>query len=127
MEEAPNPDKYFITYEGERLQLQPENISQVVQFLDHPRWNEEEFQYSAKIAAVIPFVDDKGKPLSLAKKVELAETALSADDALLALEYADLLEGYGVVETIKTKCMECGASGEAQLAVDAPSFLSPVF
>jgi hypothetical protein len=52
---------------------------------------------------------------------------LDPDEALIALEFAERLDAYGIDETVTTKCAECGASGTVKIVVDAPAFLSPEF
>ena len=123
LNEVPDPEVYAVTVEGcGRVPLRPETLRDVVQFLDLPNWEDEEVQYLARIASVI------GLPLSLKEKMEIVQNgSIENDDALLALEFAEKVDSYGIEETVTTKCMGCGASGAVKIAVDALSFLSPEF
>lgn len=118
---APDPEKYKIDIPGHgTVSLRPETVADVVQFLDHPDWEDPEFQYKARVASVL------GIPVPLSERVALLDD-LDPDHALLALEFADLVDNYGVDEFVTTKCMECGASTAVKTAVDALNFLSPEF
>jgi hypothetical protein len=121
LEQAPDPQQYKIVYNGQELQLRPETVMDVVQFLDNDNWQDAEFQFQARVASVVA-----SPGMSLVEKIQLVED-LDPDQALLALEFAELVDAYGVVETINTNCIGCGASGLVKIAVDAPSFLSPQF
>lgn len=125
LEYAPDPDKYVITYQGDQIKLKPETVRDLVELLDHPDVNDAEFQYKARVASVLDISQD-GQQISLAKKIAIVED-LDPDQAMLAMEFSELLDNYGVQETVNTKCMECGASGTVQIVVDAPTFLSPEF
>lgn len=122
LDEAPDPDKYSITVPGydQKVKMRPETVSDVVQFLDHPDWEDPEFQYKARVASVI------GLDAGLENRIALIDD-LDPDQALLALEFADLVDTYGVDELVSTNCMECGASTAVKTAVDALNFLSPEF
>jgi hypothetical protein len=120
LESAPDPEHYKVIHKGEVINLRPETIIQTIQFLDSPNWDDEEFGYKARIAAVLDY------PGHLSEKVKLVDE-MDPDQAHIALEFADLVDSYGVQETVTTKCMECGASGTVKIVVDAPCFLSPEF
>jgi hypothetical protein len=122
LDEAPDPEKYSIMVPGydQKVQMRPETVSDVVQFLDHPDWEDPEFQYKARVASVI------GLGISLEQRIALIDD-LDPDQALLALAFADLVDTYGVDELVSTNCMECGASTAVKTAVDALTFLSPEF
>lgn len=120
LESAPDPEKYHIEKDGTRIDLRPETIMDVLQFLDNPKWDDAEFQYQARIASVLNLDTD------LETKIKIIND-IDPDQALLALEFADLVDTYGIVETVKTNCIGCGASGLVKITVDAPSFLTPQF
>lgn len=129
LESAPDSNVYKIDYKGRVLVLRPETVMDVVEFLDDPDWQDEEFQYQARMASVIEYVPDPNEVLTTSRlrhKMKIVED-LDPDQGLLAHEFAELVDSYGVNETIKTNCIGCGASGLVKIAVDAPSFLSPQF
>lgn len=117
----PDHNKYKVFVEGYgEVGMRPETVQDVVEFVDDENWTDPEFQYKARVASVLNL------PLRLQKKVELLDK-LSPDDGLLALEFADLMDQYGIEETVQTRCTECGASTAVKVAVDALAFLSPQF
>jgi hypothetical protein len=129
LDSAPNPQTYSIMFEDQNLVLSPETLGDSIDFLDSPNWQDEEYQYIARIAAVLPkklVIDNNLVKLRLADRIKIAKE-LTADQAQLAFEFAELVDAYGVVEIVTTKCIGCGASGQVKIAVDAPSFLSPQF
>ena len=121
MDDAPDPETYHVEIEGQRVELHPETVLDAVHLLDHPNFDDEEVQYNSRIASCL-----KIPGASLTQKIELIKDMMP-EYALLALEFAELVFPYGVVETINTNCIGCGASGRLKIAVDAPSFLSPQF
>lgn len=122
LDNAPDPAVYQLNLPGydTPVALRPETVTDVVQFLDSPNWDDPEFQYKARVASVI------GLPMPLEDRILMLED-LDPDQALLALEFADLVDEYGVEEFVSTKCMGCGASAAVKIAVDALTFLSPEF
>jgi hypothetical protein len=127
LDKAPDPEHYSIDIEGVgKVYLRPETVSDVIQFMDHPDWQDSEFQYNARIASVLSVNHADGSAYSLTDKIALLDR-LTADQGVLALEFAEIVDVYGVVETVQTKCIGCGASPAVKIAVDALSFLSPEF
>lgn len=126
LENVPDPEKFFVVYNDSRIELKPETIKDLVELLDHPDLNDEEFQYKARIASVLSVKNSAGAEIHITEKIKIVDQ-LSADQAIVAMEFAEMLDAYGVQETVNTKCMECGASGTVQIVVDAPTFLSPEF
>ena len=121
LEAIPDPAIYTIDIPGYGpTPLRPETVADVISFLDHPNWEDPEFQYKARVASVL------GLPINFQAKVDLLDD-LAPDMAILALEYADQMDSYGVDELVKTNCIGCGASGAVKIAVDARTFLSPEF
>ena len=106
--------------------MRPETISDVIDFMDHPLWEDAEFQYSARVASVLHVTKEDGSQMRLAEKVKMLEDA-SPDNALLALQFADAVDTFGVNEKVTTNCIGCGASSAVTIAVDALSFLSAEF
>ena len=126
LENVPDPEKFFLVLNDQRIELKPETVQDLIELMDHPDLNDEEFQYKARIAAVLDVKNSAGQQINIGEKVKLVER-LDADQAFTAMEFANMLDDYGVKESINTKCMECGASGTVQIVVDAPTFLSPEF
>jgi hypothetical protein len=128
LDKVPDPEHYHIMIEGERLNLRPERVQDAIEFLDAPEWKDEEFQYKTRVAAVLDLENFiPTRKWTLHDKVKFVDDVLSNDDALLALEFNDLTSEYGLVETVPTKCMGCGASGQVRLTIDARTFLTPDF
>lgn len=131
LENVPDPEHYCIRFpeDGDKvLHMRPETVTDSIQFLDHPDWTDEEVQYKVKIASVLDFESFMPEiDWTLAQKMEFVDDVLTVEQAMLAIEFSDLVDSFGVVETFKTKCMGCGASGTGRLSFDARSFLSPSF
>jgi len=128
LDAVPDPEHYHIVVDGVRISMRPERVRDSIQFLDHPKWDDEEFQYLVRVGTVLALeLAYPDKVWDLESRVAFA-AELSAEDSLRALEFADLIsESYGLVQTVGTKCKECGASGAVRLHLDAQSFLSPSF
>jgi hypothetical protein len=126
LENVPDPEQFFVVLNNQRIELKPETVQDLIELMDHPDLNDEEFQYKARIAAVLDVFNSSGSQVSIAEKIRIVDQ-LDADQALTAMEFANMLDAYGVQETVNTKCMECGASTTVQIVVDAPTFLSPEF
>lgn len=134
LDNMPDPEVFRIVLNDDRLgtvviPMRPETMRDAIQMLDHKDFADEEFQYKVKVLSVLDF--ERAFPnieWTLAKKLSFYdEGLLSLDDILLAQRFSELLESYGVLETVPTKCGKCGASGTALLSFDAQSFLSPNF
>lgn len=127
LESLPDPEHYHLMVDGYgRVDMRPETMGDTIDFMDHPSWEDPEFQFTARIASVLDMKHPDGTCYRLAEKVAVVES-LPADAAALALEFAELVDTFGVVEHIETKCIGCGASTKLKIAVDALSFLSPAF
>ena len=59
----------------------------------------------------------------MAARIKLVED-FDGDLVTMLQRYEQVVDKFGVVEKIKVKCPECGAEREAQLTLDAHSFLS---
>ena len=127
LESAPDPEHFSFELENYgKITMRPETISDVIDFMDHPLWEDAEFQYSARVASVLHVTKEDGSQMRLAEKVKMLEDA-SPDNALLALQFADAVDTFGVNEKVTTNCIGCGASSAVTIAVDALSFLSAEF
>ena len=106
----------------ERVLFRPETVLDTMQFLDSTEWEDPEFQYFAKIAAVLDL------PFGLDEKIKfIKDNNIDTDSCARALEFANMMSQYQVVETYTSVCSGCGASMEVNTSVDARSFLSPAF
>lgn len=130
LDHAPDPEHYCIRFDDRPdlvVRLRPERVQDAIEFLDHPLWADEEFQYLARIAASLDLEGTFGRQFTLNERIEFVKSSLSNDDCILVNEFNDLMDKHGVVESVATKCKGCGASGAASLAFDARTFLSPSF
>ncbi len=125
--QVPSPDQYHIVVEGERIDFTPEVLADTVEFLDHESWADEEFQYKSRIAAVLDLARASGQKWTWDQRVRFVDEKLTPDQALLAIEFADMLDSYGIVEAVTTKCMGCGSKEIVKITCDPLSFLSPKF
>lgn len=70
--------------------------------------DDEEFTWLAELAMCLASSDDTGKPTPLELRVKtVAEMAPEQTEALSI--YADAASDYGISETIRMRCKECGA------------------
>lgn len=127
LDKAPDPDYYSVTVDGIKIPFGPETLSDTIQFLAHPLWADEEFQYKSRIAAVLRLDEATGKPWTWDQRIKFVEEYMMPEDAVRALEFASLMDEYGVVETVETVCKGCGSKGVATLTCDPLTFLSPKF
>jgi len=127
LEQAPDPAYYNVVVDGVTIYFRPETLADTIQFLDHKDWADEAFQYKSRIAAVLGLEEATGKPWTWDQRIRFVDEVLTPDQALLAIEFADMLDTYGIVESVKTKCTGCGSEGVTQVTCDPLSFLSPKF
>lgn len=139
LEQMPDPEVYHIMVkldDGElrRVDLRPETMMDSIEFLDDPRLASEDFQYVARIASMLdldtpfPITAEKEGDLNrwtLQAKIEVVEEYLTNDQALLVLQFSELVDHFGVVETVNVKCKECGNEEQSKLIIDARTFPSP--
>jgi hypothetical protein len=129
----PDPDYFKLVVaddEGKEvvIPLRPETALDSIAFLDHPDFLDPEFQYKIKIISLMAFeVAMPEVEWTVARKVEFFDEFVTTDHILMVNEFAALIDNYGVVESVKTHCGKCGASGSAPLAFDATTFLAPAF
>jgi len=139
LDTIPDPEVYHIMItldDGElrRVDLRPETMMDSIEFLDDPRLADEDFQYVARIASMLdldtpfPITPEKEGDLNrwtLQDKIEVVEEYLTNDQALLVLKFSELVDDFGVVETVNVKCKECGHEEQSKLIIDARTFPSP--
>ncbi len=82
----------------------------------------DEYVYLANLAGNLGHVDENGVKLSLDKRIKIVEDFLPEHVSALE-EYSLLTSSYGVQESIKVKCGECGADIETVVSLSASSFL----
>jgi hypothetical protein len=120
--DVPDPAHFRIHNGHEYIGLKPETIQDVIEFMDSPQWQDEEFQYLAKLGALLDIPH-----MSLAQRIDYVSNNLTPDDTVLVQEFAALADAYGVTEHVQLRCPECAASQSVQISVDASRFLSPKF
>lgn len=92
----------------------------VLEFEERPDWAE--FSWLSDYAAFLGHTDDKGKRLSIEKRIEIA-AKMEVDQLSALSEYMSLTSDYGVQEKIKTTCSDCGALIESEVSINANMFL----
>ena len=127
LDEAPDPETYSIEVDGIRIPFGPETLGDTIQFLAHPDWTDEEVQYKSRIAAVVRLEEATGKPWTWAQRIQFVDEFMTPDMAIKALRFAEMMDDYGVVETVKTTCKGCGSVGVTTISIDPLTFLSPQF
>lgn len=127
LDEIPNPELFFVTHPltGDRIDLRPETVADAAYFTSNDNWTDEEYQYMARNAAVLELkkvFDGRLVDATLDEKIELAGE-LTPEESELLFKFGELVDNFGVTETITTKCHGCNASGLTNAVVDATSFL----
>jgi hypothetical protein len=95
--------------------------------LNHDSWTDEEFQFKSRLASVIKLEQATGKPWTWDQRIRFVDEYLTPDNMLKIQEFQSLLDDYGVVETVETRCRGCGSKGVTTISCDPLSFLSPQF
>lgn len=127
LEQAPDPNHYCKVIDGITIPFGPETLADTIQFLQHDLWTDEEFQFKSRIAAVLKLEKATGKVWTWDQKVQFVDEYMSIEDVLKAQEFADMMDDYGMIETVETKCAGCGSKGITEISCDPVSFLSPKF
>jgi hypothetical protein len=141
LQEIPDPEVYHVMVtladgDTRRVDLKPETMLHAIEFLDDPRFIDEAFQYTARIAShldldtAFPVTSEKeGDPTrwTLAGKMQVVEEYLTTDQAMLILQYSELVDQFGVDEMVEAKCKECGHVEQIKLTIDARTFSAPRF
>lgn len=127
LDNAPDPDYYSITVDGIKIPFGPETLADTIQFLDHKDWTDEEFQYKSRIAAVLKLDQATGRVWSWDQRIQFVDEYMDPESAVKAVEFGSLMDDYGIVETVETKCKGCGSKGVTTITCDPLSFLSPQF
>lgn len=127
LDEAPDPAYYSICVDGITIPLGPETVGDTIEFMNHPLWTDEEFQYKSRLASVIKLDAATGKKWTWDQRVRFVDEYLSMDAVVKIEEFQSLIDDYGMVETVETKCKGCGSKGITKISCDPLSFLSPKF
>jgi hypothetical protein len=132
LDSIPDPDHYKVVIRvgelDETIELSPETMADTIAFLDHPDWADEDFQYRSKIAATLGRVEQLTESKwTWDQRIQLVDTLLTLDQAVLCTEFSDRMDSYGVRETIDIHCKECGFKGTDQVTCDPQTFLTPRF
>ncbi len=124
---VPDSAEYSIELDGVTIPFGPEALGDTIAFLSHPKWTDEEFQYKSRIAAIIKLEQATNKVWTWDQRIQFVDEYLTTDQAVKALEFADLMDDYGVIETVETFCKGCGSKGVSRLTCDPLTFLQPKF
>ncbi len=127
LDNIPDPEEYSVTVDGILIPFGPETLGDTIEFLSHAHWADEEFQYKSRIAAVLKLEKATGRKWTWDQRIQFVDEFMTPYDAVKALEFADIMDDYGVIETIETQCKGCGSKGVSQLSADPLMFLQPRF
>lgn len=127
LDSIPDPSEYSMEVDGVTIPFGPETLRDTLQFMSHPEWQDEEFQFKSRIAAVIKLEKATGKVWTWDQKIKFVDTYVTPYDASKAMDFADMMDDYGIIETIQTHCKGCGSKGVSQLSADPLMFLQPKF
>lgn len=127
LDTAPDPDYYSICVDGITIPLGPETLADTIDFMNHELWTDEEFQYKSKLASVIKLDQATGKKWSWDQRIRFVDEYLPMDAIVKINEFQELIENYGMVELVETRCKGCGSKGVTKISCDPLSFLSPQF
>ena len=122
LEVLPSDEEFDLGLDG--WYLRPATMQDLLEFSEHERWLDPEFQYLARSASNIAYRDENGVdvPVSLDDRIALME---DWPPSLLAKaqKFEKLIDQIGVDETVIMTC-GCGASKRSKIQLDAHSFLS---
>lgn len=121
LEKIPDPQVYHFS-DTSSMVFRPPTMRDVVEFSEAPELQDdnkrEEFSFLAQLATHIQHFE---LDLSLAQRVQIVENA-TADQVELIQQFEKELGDYGVVDTVKVTCKECGHVRETRLNISAHSF-----
>lgn len=120
--DMPNMDDFVLSVESPFI-MRPPTMKDSVEFLDDEDAMDAEFQFLSKIACVlaIPDVPAAQQP-SLRDRIAFVSD-LPDSDVQKLMAFDAHFEKFGVKQMIKIDCKVCGASREAELLLEAHSFL----
>lgn len=122
LEMIPDPEIFKFS-DTSILRFSPPTMRDVLDFIENPKMQDDaqrsEFSYLAQLAS---HVQGKDQWLTIDQRVQFLEEA-DGDTVQQIQEYEDLLEGYGIKESIKVTCKVCGHQRTSNLVLDAHSFL----
>lgn len=121
LEKIPDPEIYHFS-DTSAMIFRPPTMQDVVEFSEAPELQDddkrEEFSFLAQLAT---HIQHRELRLTVAQRVQIIENA-TADQVELIQEFEKALGDYGVVDTVKLVCKECGHARETRLNISAHSF-----
>lgn len=127
LDRAPDPADFKL--DSQFITLRPALVSDVLELSNSPRMADSEFAYMAEAASycTIYTEDENGtRPMTISEKVDFLqddESDVSPDDIHVIFAWSKALDWYGVQETVRMRCKECGASWDSKVSLEAHSFL----
>lgn len=127
LDRAPDPTEFVLG--SPYITLRPALVSDMLEIANEPRMGDPEFGWMAEAASYITIhtQDERGvRPMTIAEKVDFLfdDDSVGPDDVQVILAWGKTLDWYGVQETIRMRCKECGASWDSSISLEAHSFLS---
>jgi hypothetical protein len=121
LEKIPDPEIFHFS-DTSAMIFRPPTMKDVVEFSEAPELQDddkrEEFSFLAQLAT---HIQHRELELSLAQRVQIVENA-TGDQVELIQQFEKELGDYGVVDTVKVTCKECGHVRETRLNISAHSF-----
>lgn len=117
------PDPTFYCFDSEpRIRMRPPTMRDVLDFAEAPERKDpelkEEFSFLAQLASHIQHTE---MYMDLRTRIKVVGEC-SPDEVQLLKGFERQIKGYGVEETVKIQCKECGAVSETKLSLAAHSF-----
>lgn len=104
------------TIPGSDMTLRPALMGDILEWQEHPLHDNTDWRSDAEVGMYLDI------DATLEERAAIAGD-LTADQVLAVRAYERAVVAYGVEETIKVRCKECGASSETRVSFDAHSFL----
>ena len=130
LDRAPDPDNFKL--DSQFITLRPALVSDYLEITNTPRMADPEFAYLAEAASYCTIYTKDARPevgvrpMTLEEKVDFLqddESDVTADDIHVIFAWSKALDWYGVQETVRMRCKECGASWDSKVSLEAHSFL----
>lgn len=121
LEKVPDPEIYHFS-DSSAMVFRPPTMRDVIEFAESPELQDneqrEEFTFLAQLAT---HIQHREFELTLAQRIEIVKNA-TADQVELIQDFEQALGEYGVIDTVKVQCKECGHQRETRLNIAAHSF-----
>lgn len=121
LEKVPDPEIFHFS-DTSAMVFRPPTMRDVVEFSEAPELQDEdkreEFTFLAQLAT---HIQHREYELTLAQRIGIVENA-TADQVELIQQFERELGDYGVIDTVKVTCKECGHVRETKLSIAAHSF-----